>query len=402
MLPTTARLGRRDWLDIALLGLSQLLAYGTLYYSFSILAPAMARDFHWSNDWIFGALSAAFLAGGLISPLVGRWIDRVGAGRVMSVGSVAASASLVACALAPSGAFFAPALIATGLASTLVQYGAAFPLLVQRHPGTARASIVYITLIAGFSSTLFWPLTSGLEHVLTWREVYGVFAAAHLCLCLPIHLYLSRRAAPKGSSTAPHQPARIQASMPGTLPQAARERGFVLLAVAFSFQSFVGAAIQVHMLPMLDALALGPAAVAVSALFGPAQVASRVINIVFGKGLSQLSLATISASLFPVALVVLCVTAPSFTGAMVFTLLFGVGSGLNSIVAGTLPLTLFGAEGYGARQGKIMSVRLVAGAISPFIFAVLTDRIGIVPSVLTMAVLELGAVSGFAMIARLI
>jgi hypothetical protein len=153
---------------------------------------------------------------------------------------------------------------------------------------------------------------------------------------------------------------------------------------------------------MLDALALGPAAVAVSALFGPAQVASRIINIVFGKDMPQLTLATISAALFPVALVALCVTAPSFAGAMLFTVLFGIGSGLNSIIAGTLPLALFGAEGYGARQGKIMSVRLVAGAISPFIFAVLTDRVGVVPAILTMAVVELGAVAGFTLIARLV
>ncbi|MCB8875837.1 arsenite efflux MFS transporter ArsK [Acidisoma silvae] len=400
MLAATGRQGRRDWLDIAMLGLSQLLAYGTLYYSFSILAPAMARDFHWSRDWIFGALSAAFLAGGLASPFVGRWIDRAGAGRVMSIGSVAAAASLAACALAPTGLFFVPSLIASGVASTLVQYGAAFPLLVQRHPAKARASIVYLTLIGGFSSTVFWPLTSGLEHLMTWRQVYFIFAALHLCLCLPVHLWFCRR--PGMPETVAHQPAVIRVSMPGTLPPEARDRGFVLMAIAFSFQSFVGAAIQVHMLPMLKALALGPAAVFVSALFGPAQVASRIINIVFNKDMPQLTLATASAAMFPVALVVLCLTAPSFAGAMLFTLLFGIGSGLNSIVAGTLPLALFGAEGYGARQGKIMSVRLVAGAISPFVFAVLTDRIGITPAVLSMAVVELGAVTGFAAIARLV
>ncbi|MCB8881891.1 arsenite efflux MFS transporter ArsK [Acidisoma cellulosilytica] len=401
MLPATGRLGRRDWLDIAVLGLSQVLGYGTLYYSFSTLVPAMARSFHWPRDWIFGALSLAFLAGGLASPWVGRWIDRVGAGRVMSIGSVAAAVSLAACALAPTGALFVPALIAMGLASTLVQYGAAFPLLVQRHPATARASIVYLTLIAGFSSTLFWPLTSWLDHMMTWRQVYFIFAGLNLFLCLPLHLFLCRRPSARPESAA-NPPARILASASGLLPPHARMRGFVLMAVAFSFQSFVGSAILVHMLPMLDALALGPAAVAVSALFGPAQVASRFINLVFGKDMPQLTLATISAALFPVALVALCLTAPSFAGAMLFAVLFGIGGGLNSIVAGTLPLALFGAEGYGARQGKIMSVRLVVGAIAPFAFAVMTDRIGITPTLLTMAVIELGAVAGFAMIARLV
>lgn len=61
---------------IAALGLTQIIGYGSLYYSFSILAPDMARDLGWSSEWIFGALSAALLIGGLAAPLMGTWIDR--------------------------------------------------------------------------------------------------------------------------------------------------------------------------------------------------------------------------------------------------------------------------------------------------------------------------------------
>lgn len=75
---------------IVALGVTQNIGYGTLYYSFSILAPDMAAHFAWSIEWIFGALSVALLIGGLF--------DRIGAGRVMAFGSVIAAVALAACA----------------------------------------------------------------------------------------------------------------------------------------------------------------------------------------------------------------------------------------------------------------------------------------------------------------
>jgi MFS family permease len=390
----------RRWTDVAALVLTQIIGYGTLYYSFSILAPSMAADFGWPREWIFAALSAALLTGGLVAPLAGRWMDRFGAGRVMAAGSIGAAVALAACALAPSGLIFVPALLAIEMAATLVQYGAAFPLLVQRHPDTAQRSIVYLTLIAGFASTLFWPLTTWLHGFMTWREVYLVFAALHLVICLPIHAAMAPRTRAPARSLATASTG-APAPIAGRLPAQARRSGFLLIATAFALQSFVSAAILVHMLPMLGALGLGLAGVAVGALFGPAQVASRFINMLLGKDLPQLVLAIISATVLPLALLLLLVTAPSFVGAMLFAVLFGMGNGLYSIVGGTLPLALFGAEGYGARQGQLMSVRLIVGAAAPFLFALMLDRIGAEGALLLTALIGGGAILALLAISRL-
>ena len=158
------------------LGVTQIIGYGTLYYSFGILAPDMAHDFGLGVEWIFGALSAALLIGGLVSPWLGRWIDRFGAGRIMTVGSTAASLALMACAAAPNSPTFVGSLIAIQVAAIFVQYGAAFALLVQMSPNTASRSITYLPLIAGFASTIFWPVTTALHASLSWQQVYLVFA----------------------------------------------------------------------------------------------------------------------------------------------------------------------------------------------------------------------------------
>ena len=174
------------------LGLTQVVGYGTLFYSFAILAPAMSIDLGIEQQWAFGALSFALFLGSLISPLAGRMADRHGAGRVMTLGSGAAALSLAACAMAPGQWKFAAALVAMELSSCLVLYATAFVAIVQLGGAHGQRSITHLTLIGGFASTVFWPFTAVLHEHLSWREVYVVFAVLNLCVCLPIHAWVAR------------------------------------------------------------------------------------------------------------------------------------------------------------------------------------------------------------------
>lgn len=349
------------------LGLTQIIGYGTLYYSFSILAPAMAQDFSVSKEWIFAALSLALLVGGLLAPWLGRLIDRIGAAAVMSIGSVLSALSLIICAGASSSIYFAVTLVGLEVASNLVLYTAAFALLVQISPASAQRSITYLTLIAGFASTIFWPLTAMLEQSFSWHQIYLIFAAMHVMLCLPIHCILAfkdranvirrRAAGAKGQMTT------------GILPDHARPRGFLLLLAGFSLQSLIIGAILVHMVPMLGELGLAASAAFIAAIFGPAQVASRFINMVGGGNISPVNLTLFASGLMSLSIVLLMLGAPNVPLAIAFACLFGFGNGLYSIVSGTLPLSLFGSAGYGTLQGKISSARLVVASLAPFAMA---------------------------------
>lgn len=376
---------------ILVLGVTQIIGYGTLYYSFSILAPDMGASLGWSQEWIFGALSVALLIGGFTAPWLGSLIDRAGAGVVMTIGSAVAAAALVACAYSPGRTTYVAALIGIEVAANLVQYGAAFALLVQHQPTVAQRSITYLTLIAGFASTLFWPLTSSLHTHLSWRNVYLVFAGLNLLVCLPLHAWLATRVtrSRKQAASSPTEPVL------GTLPPERRRLAFLLMTTAFALQYLAGSAVLVHMVPLLAGLGLGTSAAIVGTLFGPSQVASRLINILFGKRLDALHLALISAALIPVSATILVLSAPSIPGAMAFAVIFGMGNGLLSIVSGTLPLTLFGSGGYGKLQGRVMAARLVASALAPFALALTMEWFGIRVSVGGIIVLALLAVAAF-------
>jgi MFS family permease len=363
------------------LGLTQIVGYGTLYYSFSILAPAMAAEFGLSQEWVFAALSGALFAGSLFAPLAGRWADRYGAGRIMTFGSVAATAALTLCAFAPERVSFVLALLAMELASCLVFYSFAFVALVQLGGPHPQRSIVHLTLIAGFASTLFWPITSTLHASLTWREVYLVFAALNLLLCMPVHAWLMHVTRQSGESTRPAgaPPVPAEAGLP--LTPSARKAVFPLMLVGFALEGFVLSAVLIHMVPLTAALGLGAGGLAVATLFGPAQVASRLVNMLFGGRLPQTHLAAIAAGFLTLGLAVLVATTPWLPGGMLFVVLFGLGSGLTSIVSGTLPLELFGREGYGARLGWVSAARQFTSAFAPFALAFMMARLPVIDAV---------------------
>jgi MFS family permease len=358
------------------LGITQIVGYGTLYYAFSVLAPHIGDSFGWSPEAVFGALTIALLAGGVLSPVAGHLIDRIGATRAMTIGSGVSALCLTLAGLAPNGFLFAAALIAMEVASTLVLYAAAFAAIVQMTGSDAQRRITHLTLIAGFASTVFWPLTSLLLSWMDWRSVYFVFGAINLMVCVPLHWWLGRfHIAPEAKAASVQATAAPVGS--GSLNPGQRKIGFALMLAGFAIEGLVLSAILLQVVPILSGLSLGASAIIVTTIFGPAQVLSRFVNLMFGKELLPTRLAIVTACLMPVGATVLVLTAPSLLGGMLFALLFGLGSGLTSIISGSLPLQLMGRERYGSRLGWLSSARQVASALAPFLMAIAMGAFGI-------------------------
>jgi MFS family permease len=382
---------------ILALGLTQIIGYGTLYYSFSILAPDMARELGWTVDQVFGIFSGALLIGGVVAPIAGRSMDRFGASRLMTVGSVIAALTLMACAFSYHPAIYTASLIALELGAALVLYPSAFAALVEIAPHSAGRSITYLTLIAGFASTLFWPITTSLHAHYTWREIYLFYAALNLLVCLPLHFWIMRN---RASREADLEDEVAKAPVIGSLLPEQRRWGFILASAAFALQGFTLSAMLVHMVPMLTTLGLGASAVLVGTIFGPSQVLSRFINMVFGRNVQPPALATLSALFMVAGIVVLLLSGNWLPGAIAFAILLGLGSGINSIVQGSLPLWMFGSEGYGAITGQMSALRLVSSAAAPFAFAVVSEQAGTTIALAVTAGLGAIGMAGFAAIRR--
>lgn len=392
--------GARGLSLILALGITQVVGYGTLYYAFAVLAPHMTASFGWAPEWTYGGFAAGLLVGGAVAPVTGRMIDRYGTRLVMTLGSALAGLSLLALAEARGPVGYFGAMIALEIVSTMVFYDAAFAALTQARGAGARRAISQLTLIGGFASTLFWPLTTALLAYLDWRGIYRCYALLQFVLCVPLHLFLLPGRVKRMPATP--QPAGTSVAPPATyLEGEARRRAFMLLAFAFSLQGFVVSAMSVHLLTMLQGLGLSAAvAVTIGAMVGPSQVAGRLVEMLFGTGISPVTTAWLSALLMPLGFLLLMLGGTTAMLAGLFAIAYGISMGLGSIVRGTVPLQLFGPAGYGAMLGKLSAPGLVVKAAAPLAFAMLIERAGLIPGNALMVALSALAAFALFLLAR--
>jgi MFS family permease len=382
---------------VARLGSAQTLAWASSYYLPAMLAVPMARDLGVATSTVFAAFSAALIVSALLGPLAGHAIDRHG-GRPVLVGtSLLFAASLAGMGLAQGtvGLFAAWMLMGVAMGSGL--YEAAFATLVRLYGPGARSAITGVTLIAGFASTVGWPLSAWMEAAWGWRGACFGWAALHLLMGVPFNAWLPRpAAAPKRMNATAAEPAAAPAlqDIPGagaTDPPHAL-RATLLLSFVFAVTWFTSTAMAVHLPRLLQASGASvQAAVAVAALVGPAQVVARLLEFGLLRRVHPLLSAQLAAAAHPVgAAILLVVGGPA---AAVFTVLHGAGNGILTIAKGTLPLVLFGPAGYGARQGLMMVPARVAQAFAPVLFGMLVDRLGAAAVAVTalLGVAALGA-----------
>lgn len=372
------------------LGITQIIGYGTVYYAFGVLVRPMAADLGLSVPWAYGLLSAALLVGSLAAPLAGRWVDRHGARAMMASGSVATALALLTVSQVEGwiGLFLALALVE--LIGSLILYDAAFAALAQAVGGArARRAITLMTLLGGFASTVFWPLTLSLEQSLGWRGAWMVFAALHLLVCLPLHLTLPRQ--PRGEAAQRPEPLRY-----APLPEALHGRAMLALAGGLALSWAVFSAFSAQWVPALTALGLTEAsAVWAGALMGPAQVGARVLDMVFLGQRHPMITGLVAMAALVAGFAVLALAPAGAASVAVFAVLFGIGQGLGTMVRGTVPLALFGLKGYAARLGRLASLRMVISSVAPFAMAGSIAALGPEASVVLAGVVAALALAAF-------
>lgn len=357
---------------VAALGTAQTLAWASTYYLPAMLAVPMARDLGVSTPTVFAAFSLALIVSALLGPYAGRAIDHWGARPVLSSTNFVFALGLAALANAhgPGGLFGAWVILGVGMGSGL--YEAAFSALVRLYGRDSRNAITGITLIAGFASTIGWPLSNLLEHQVGWRGACYAWAAMHLLIGLPLNLLLPK-AGPVPLESAPARTVSTIEAVP--LEGAQAKRAGVLLATVFAATWFISTAMAAHLPRLLQASGATLAtAVAVGALIGPAQVAGRLLEFGLLRRLHPLLSARLAAMMHPIgAALLLLIGGPA---AAVFALMHGAGNGILTIANGTLPLVLFGPKGYGQRQGMLMVPARLAQASSPWLFGLCLDQWG--------------------------
>jgi len=357
------------WRAVPVLGVTQILSWGTIFYTPVLIVPLVAQDRGWSMSFSMGGFSFGLLIAGLSAPYVGRAIDRYGGHVVMTVGSLIGALGLFLIVHAANQIAYLAVWMVLGVAMAANLYDSAFASLGRIFGAAARRPITALTLIAGFASTVSWPVTHFLLEAVGWRGTYLTYAVLLAGISAPLHaLALPRARAETDVAPKPDAPAPAKVLPPHGL-------AFVLVAAAFASYAFVPSGMSAHLLAIFDRSGIDAVTVVwIGALFGPAQVGARLIEFAFGRNLHPLWVVRGALTALLAGFAMLAVFGISTVTAAAFALMFGGANGLVTITRGAVPLALFGASGYGRLMGRLAGPFLLMQAAAPLVMAFVVDR----------------------------
>jgi MFS family permease len=358
------------WRAVPVLGVTQILAWGSIFYTPVLIVPLIAAERGWSIAFTMGGFSFGLLAAGLVSPYIGRAVDRYGGHVVMTAGSLVGALGLFLIVRAADPVVYFAVWMVLGVAMAASLYDPAFASLGRIFGAAARRPITALTLIAGFASTVSWPATHFLLQGVGWRGTYLIYAALLAAVAAPLHalaLPRSRADAAAGARAQADAPARVLP--PHGLP-------FVLVASAFASYAFVPSGMSANLLEIFARSGIDAGTVVwIGALYGPAQVGARLIEFAFGRDVHPLWVVRFALSALLCAFVMLAIFGVSTASAAAFALMFGGANGLITITRGAVPLALFGPSGYGRLMGRLASPWMLMQAAAPLVMAFVVERL---------------------------
>lgn len=342
------------------LGIVQLIGWGSTYYLLAVLAGPIAEDTGWPATWIVVGMSLGLFTSGMLAPRVGDAIRGIGGRPVLTAAMPILALGLLILALAPALPVFLAGWLVIGLGMSMGLYDAAFATMGNLYGRQARSAITALTLWGGMASAVAWPLSAALNEAVGWRWTCVFYAGLHLFVSLPLVLATVPAGARRPRDTPPPPPLVM------TGPE---RRAFRMMMAITTISGICFTILAVHLVVILQGRNLTLAeAVGIGASIGPAQVVSRLGEMITGGrhhpiwtlaaavGLAALGLGLLASGLPVIALAVI---------------LYGAGNGIFSIAKGALPLIWFGPERYAQIMGRLARPSQIAQASAPTLGALL-------------------------------
>ena len=359
------------WVLAVMLGVTQTITWGILYYGFSSFMPAMEAEMGWSRGQMSGALSLALLLSGLAAAPVGHWLDRHGPRLLMTAGSVVAVALLVAWSQVTSLLQFYLLWALIGLTMATVLYEPAFVVVTAWFERYRTRAMMVVTLMAGLASTIFFPIEAWLIEQQGWRTALLSLAGFLAITTILPHALLLRRhpedvgqyldgaEAPRAAHTAAASVRKL------SVLAALRQSSFRWLALAFSLNSLASIAVYTHLISYFhDRGYEATLAASVSGLVGAMQVVGRIILGVLGDRVPLRVNAAVVLGLQPLAFLALLLV-PGLSGIVLFVVLFGASRGAVTLVRPSFVAEIYGRERYGTISGALAGFVMTATALAP-------------------------------------
>jgi MFS family permease len=398
------------WTIVWTLAVTETVSWGILFYAFSVFLVPMQQELGWSTPAITGAYSLALLVAMILSPLLGRWLDRAGARIPMTLGSILGTLLLLAWSRVENLPAFYLIWAGIGVALTLTLYEPAFAVASTWFIHGRSRAMLALTTVAGFASTIFLPLAGWLTERLGWREALVALAVILGVVTIPAHALVLRRRPedlgllPDGELPGLEGPLTTLQMEGASLQRALRDPAYWWLNVGFFLGTAASVAIGLYLIPVLlqrgEALAL---ATLITGLIGAAQVAGRLLITALEKRVPETVMAAAVFAAQAIALLLILIPA-GMAVILLAVVLLGIGRGGTTLLRATLVADRYGRANFATISGIPAAAQMAARAIAPVGAGVLITWLGgYMPMLVVLTLLAIAstlAMGMFAMSAR--
>ncbi|KQW31138.1 MFS transporter [Rhizobium sp. Root274] len=384
---------------VAALTVSQILGWGTTYEMPAVFGRAMAADLGLANETAFAGLTVMMLVMAFLGPWTGQQIARHGASKILATGSVLMAAGLTVLALSTGLVLYAIAWLILGVGGSFALTVPAFAAVVEREGRDARRAIGILMVFTGLSSAVCWPLLTLAGEALGWRGALLAAAAVQLLVVMPVHLAIGRIAITRSD-----EDRAADAVEPLDLTRRMAVAAFLLIALSSSLSSLMTFGLSPQLLHILELSGATPALAlelgSLRAVFG---ISARAVDLVLGKRTSPITTGLAGSAMLTASTLLLIVFSGTPSSLLLFTALYGFGSGVSALARATMPLSFFSASRFARQSARLALPQNLANATAPVLMTAVIDRAGIDAGlVLATAFAATGffAILGLAMIAR--
>ncbi|MGR8947814.1 MAG: MFS transporter [Gammaproteobacteria bacterium] len=362
----------RPWVMVWPLAISQLISWGCIYYAFAVFIVPLETEFGWSKRAINFALTLALLVLAVATYPVARWLDHHGGRIPMTIAPLVAGLALFTLSQLDSYLAFIALWLVLGICMSALLYEPALAVISQVFGKHARSGITALTLVAGFSSTVYIPLSEYAVAELGWRDTYVLLAAMMVLLVFPLHLLFVPPRVVTDRRGVSRNPSDFKLS--GLI----RNPLFWGLTAWASTHAFVLVGLFFQLVPWLKSEGVETRVIVIAvATMGPMQVLGRLIAFVFARNLSLKFLGLFTTMAFPVAVSLLFYGGKTIVMLVSAMALFGMANGITTILRGAIPAEWFAAEHYAKVAGAIATPAITIGAVAPFVLAFVWETVGL-------------------------
>ena len=371
------------WIVIAG-GIGMSIASGINFHGFGNFIIPLTKEFGWSRTVISAVFSLARLESGLLGPIEGYFVDRIGPRRLMLVGIPLMGLGYILMSRINSlSAFFLVYVLGIALGNSL---GMSTPMTAAvANWFNRKRGLAFGVMWSGVGlGGLLVPALGWTVERFGWRDAAMFVGIGLIAVGIPIASVMRHRPEQYGyypdgkapDGTAAQRPTQADLSQDFTAREALRTSSFWFLSLSITARSLVSGGIGLHLVPYFVGLGASPVgAAALAGSVGVMSIPGRFGLSAMGDFVDRRYVMAASLAVMTVA-IVLMARATSISGVIPVLVVFSAAQGGISVIPQSLIAEYFGRRSYATIQGFRSSIQMAGIIVGPIISGLVFDATG--------------------------